>query len=317
MFTVSLVAGTAKADSSDVQQALEQLNSISESDIRESAIAFFNTSTTPGLEGATLSIDTADRDSAQWRSSLGFEAEFTIKNHVMNGYWGLALVGGSMEDTVYLETVDGDPVVLDVRRDLIGARANIGLSLPVDKHLKIRPLFTIAISDYHAETDIYGLTVPTPFGETITDPSFVSNATMLSSIGTIEAAYIRWIRQGKFELSGRYNFIHNQAISEDNPILDTDTWNRTSMLKGMYSNNTSLMTKGRPWRWLVYASHTNFITINKSALGYTGLLEVGTGLEWHLNIKPLDWFGWQSVGIKLGVITSRDVEGINFGLTAR
>ena len=88
-------------------------------------------------------------------------------------------------------------------------------------------------------------------------------------------------------------------------------------LKGMYSNNTSLMTKGRPWRWLVYASHTNFITINKSALGYTGLLEVGTGLEWHLNIKPLDWFGWQSVGIKLGVITSRDVEGINFGLTAR
>ena len=75
MFTLSLVAGTAQADPSDAQQALQQLNSISESDIRESAIAFFNTSTTPGLEGATLSIDTADRDSTQWRSSLGFEAE--------------------------------------------------------------------------------------------------------------------------------------------------------------------------------------------------------------------------------------------------
>jgi len=317
IFILSLVTGTVQADPSDVQQALEQISSISESDIRESAIAFFNTSTTPGLEGATLSIDTADRDSAQWRSSLGFEAEFTIKNYIMNGYWGFALVGGSMEDTIYLETVNGDPVVLDVRRDLIGARANIGLSLPVDKHLKIRPLFTIAISDYHAETDVDGLTINTPSGDTITNPSYISNATMLSSIGTIEAAYIRWIRQGKLELSGRYNFIHNQSISEDNPILDTDTWNRTSMLKGMYSNNTPLMTKGRPWRWLVYASHTNFITINKSALGYTGLFEVGTGLEWHLNIKPLDWFGWQSVGIKLGVITSRDVEGINFGLTAR
>ena len=239
MLALSLLAGAAQADLSAAQQALEQLNSISESDIRESAIAFFNTSTTPGLEGATLSIDTADRDSAQWRSSLGFEAEFTIKNHVMNGYWGLALVGGSMEDTIYLETVNGDPVVLDVRRDLIGARANIGLSLPVDKHLKIRPLFTIAISDYHSETDVDGLTITTPSGDTITNPYFVSNATMLSSIGTLEAAYIRWIRQGKFELSGRYNLIHNQAISEDNPILDTDTWNRTSMLKGIYSNNTS------------------------------------------------------------------------------
>ena len=312
-----LMTGTVQADPSNVELALQQLNSISESDIRESAIAFFNTSTTPGLEGATLSIDTADRDSTQWRSSLGFEAEFTIKDYIMNGYWGLALVGGSMEDQIFLETVNGDPVQLDVRRDLIGARANLGLTLPVDQHLKIRPLLTLAISRLHTDTAALGLTITDPAGNTRTSPSFSSDTNMFSSVATLEAAYIRWYGQGKLEMSGRYNFIHNQSISESNPILDADTWNRTSMLKGMYSNQTSLMTKGRPWRWLVYASHTNFITINKSALGYTGLLEIGTGLEWHLNIKPLDWFGWQSVGIKLGVITSRDVEGINFGLTAR
>ena len=138
MFALSLVAGPTLADASDVKQALDQISAISESDIREAAIAFFNTSTTPGLEGATLKIDTADRDSTQWRSSLGFEAEFTIKKHIMNGYWGLALVGGSLQDTVYLETNAGDPVKLDMRRDLIGARATLGLSLPINQHLKIR-----------------------------------------------------------------------------------------------------------------------------------------------------------------------------------
>ena len=314
MLLLSLVTSTVRADSS---QLLEQFDSISESDVRESAIAFFNTSTTPGLEGATLSIDTAERDSTQWRSSLGFEAEFTIRDWIMNGYWGLALVGGSMEDSVFLETKTGDPVQLEVNRSLIAARGNLGLTLPIDQHLKLRPLLTFAISELHTETTANGLSITTPSGDTITSPTFSSDATMFSSIATLEADYVRWFGQGKMELSGRYNFIHNQAISEDNPILDADTWNRTSLIKGAYSNETSLMSQGRPWRWMVYASHTNFITINKSSLGYTGLFELGTGLEWHLNIKPLDWFGWQSVGLKLGVITSRDVEGINFGLSAQ
>ena len=59
------------------------------------------------------------------------------------------------------------------------------------------------------------------------------------------------------------------------------------------------------------------ITQNKVSLGYTGLFEVGTGLEWNINIKPLDWFGWESVGFSVGVITSRHVEGYNIGLTAK
>ncbi len=90
----------------------------SESDIREAAVAFVNTTTSPGLSGATLTVDSADRQSEQWRSSLGFAAEFTIKNHIFNGYWGLALVGGQLDDKLDIIADDGTPVDLDLTRDV-------------------------------------------------------------------------------------------------------------------------------------------------------------------------------------------------------
>ena len=302
---------------SDSKAALDGLSAISESDIREAAIAFFNSSTTPGVEGATISVDTDDRQSTQWRSSLGFNAEFTIKEHILNGFWGLALVGGELDDTILVTADNGDPVQVDVTRQLIGARASIGLSLPFSRYFKLRPYYSLAISELRTNTIVDGLTTVIPPANPDSPLEFNSTAVMLSNVGSIEAAFHRWYGVHKLELAGQFNMIHNQAVSEDNPILDTDSWNQTSQLKGMVSGPTNLVSSGRPWRWLAYASHMNFLTHNKASLGYTGLFEIGTGLEWHLNIKPLDWFGWQSVGIKLGVITSRDVEGINFGLTAR
>ena len=69
------------------------LSAISDSDIRNSAFAFVNTTSSPGLEGATLKVDNGERDSDQWRSSLGFTAEITLKNYIFNAYWGLGLEG--------------------------------------------------------------------------------------------------------------------------------------------------------------------------------------------------------------------------------
>ncbi len=53
---------------------LSGLSAISNSDIRNAAIAFVNTTSSPGLEGATLKVDEPQRNSDQWRSSLGFNA---------------------------------------------------------------------------------------------------------------------------------------------------------------------------------------------------------------------------------------------------
>ena len=293
------------------------LSVISDSDIRNSAIAFVNTSTSPGLEGATIEVDTDERDSKQWRSSLGFSAEFTIKKHIFNGYWGFAIVGGSLEDNLVVISDTGEEVVLDVKRDVIGLRASAGLSFPINKHFKVRPFLSFGVSDLHTKTIIDGLSIVNPGGDTTTLSSLDTSAYMASTTGTIDAAYSRWFNDNRLELMAEYNLIYTDSISGDNSVLNTTVWSQTALIKTRYSGATNLVSGGRPWRWQVYANHDNFLSFDKASLGYTGLFEIGTGLEWQLNIKPLNWFGWQSVGLSLGVITSRNVEGYNFGLTAR
>jgi len=305
-----------RATSVQAADAVPNLSAISDSDIRNSAIAFVNTSTSPGLEGATIEVDNDDRSSKQWRSSLGFSAEFTIKKHIFNGYWGLAIVGGSLEDKLYIVADTGEDVILDVTRDVIGLRGSIGLSFPINQYFKLRPYLSLGISDLQTKTIIDGLPVPSPAGTT-TLTIFDTSADMASTTGTLDAVYSRWFSDNRLELAAQYNLTYTDSISGDNPVLNTTAWNQTALVKARYSGATGLVTDGRPWRWQVYANHTNFLSFDKASLGYTGLFEVGTGMEWQLNIKPLNWFGWQTLGISFGVITSRNVEGYNFGLTAR
>jgi hypothetical protein len=296
------------------ENPLSGLSAISESDIRNSAIAFVNTTSSPGLEGATLNVDNGERNSAQWRSSLGFTAEVTLKDYIFNAYWGLGLVGGSLSDMIQLTADNGQPVKLDLTRDIISLRGSLGLVFPINQHFKLRPVLTLAISDVQTKTIVDGLLDSSNNPTTL---AFDNSAQIGSTTGSIDALYWYWRDDYKLELSAHYNLIYTDSFSEDNPILNTHAWNSTAQLKSRISGPTSLTMKARPWRWLAYVNHTNFLTQEKTALGYTGLFEIGTGLEWQLNVKPLDWFGWQYIGFSVGVITSRNVDGFNVGLTAR
>ncbi len=293
---------------------LSGLSAISESDIRSSAIAFVNTTSSPGLEGATLNVDNGERNSDQWRSSLGFNAEITLKDYIFNAYWGLGLVAGSLNDRIQLTGDNGQTVQLDLTRDIISLRGSLGLVFPINQHFKLRPVLTLAVSDLQTKTIVDGLLDNNNNPATLT---FDNSAQIGSTTGSIDALYWYWHDDYKLELSAHYNLIYTDSFSEDNPILNTYAWNSTAQLKSRISGPTSLTTSARPWRWLAYANHTNFLTQEKTALGYTGLFEIGTGLEWQLNVKPLDWFGWQYIGFSVGVITSRNVDGFNVGLTAR
>ena len=306
-----LVNGIAAAQNNP---PLSGLSAISESDIRNSAIAFVNTTSSPGLEGATLKVDNAERNSDQWRSSLGFNAEITLKDYIFNAYWGLGLVGGSLRDRIQLTADNGLPVGLDITRDIISLRGSLGLVLPINQHFKLRPVLTLAISDMQTKTILNGLL---DNNDNPTTHTFDNSAQIGSTTGSIDALYGYWRENYKLDFSAHYNLIYTDSFSEDNPILDHHAWNSTAQLKSRISGPTSLSMKARPWRWLMYANYTNFITQEKTALGYTDLFEIGTGLEWQLNVKPLDWFGWQYIGLSVGVITSRNVDGFNLGLTAR
>ena len=184
----------------------------------------------------------------------------------------------------------------------------------MNQHFKLRPVLTLSVSDMQTHSVIDGIL---DSNNNPTTETFANSAQIASATGSIDALYWHWYDNYKLELSAHYNLIYSDSFSEDNPILDTHAWNSTAQLKSSFSGPTALTTSARPWRWLVYANHTNFISQDKKALGYTSLFEIGTGLEWQLNVKPLDWFGWQYIGLSAGVITSTNVDGFNVGLTAR
>ncbi|MBE9564280.1 MAG: hypothetical protein IMF17_03465 [Proteobacteria bacterium] len=306
-----LMSGKTSAQNS---VPLSGLSAISESDIRNSAIAFVNTTSSPGLEGATINVDNGSRESDQWRSSLGFTAEITLKDHIFNAYWGLGLVGGSLKDKIQITADDGRPVELDITRDILSVRGSFGLVFPINQNFKLRPVLTFAVSDMESESVVDSLF---DNNDNLTVQTFQNSAQIASTTGSIDALYWNWFDEYKLELSAHFNVIYNDSFSDDNPILDTHAWNQTAQLKSRVSGPTNLTTSARPWRWLVYANHTNFVTHDKTSLGYTGLFDIGAGLEWQLNVKPLDWFGWQYIAISAGIITSRNVDGFNVGITAR
>jgi len=296
------------------ENPLAGLSAVSNSDIQDSAIDFVNTTSSPGLGGATLHVNNAQRDSDQWRSNLGFNAEITLKNHIFNAYWGLGLVGGSLKDSIRLTADNGQPVVLNLERNITSLRGSLGLSFPINQHLKLLPVLTLAISNVQTKTAIDGLF---NINNNPTTATFNNGAQVASTTGSIDALYWYWYDNYKLEVSAHYNLIYNNVFSKDNPVLNINAWSQTAQIKSRISGPTSLITSARPWRWLIYVNHTNFINQSTTSLGYTGLYEIGTGLEWQVNVKPLDWFGWQYVGFSAGIITSKNVEGFNIGLTAR
>ncbi|MCK5395799.1 MAG: hypothetical protein KAJ32_07390 [Gammaproteobacteria bacterium] len=222
---------------------LSGLSALSESDIRNSAIAFVNTTSSPGLEGATLDVDDDIRDSDQQRSSLGFNAEITMKDHIFNGYWGLGLVNGTLKDRLQFTSDTGQPVTIDLRRDITSLRGSAGLSFPINQHFKLLPVLTLAISDVRTRSTFDGLL------DSNNDPvtlSFDNSVQMVSTTGSINALYWHWYDNYKLELSAHYNQIYTDAVSEDNPILDTHVWHQTSQLKSRISGPTSLTMGSRP-----------------------------------------------------------------------
>ena len=293
------------------------LSALSDTVVRESAIAFVNTTISPGLEGATLTVDDGSRQSEQWRSSLGFSAEFTLKKPIYNGYWGMALIGGSLSDKVDVLGDAGQPVHLDFTRDVLALRGSLGLSFPMTQHFKLRPYLSLSVSDLQTQGTFDGLVTATPAGSASSSGSFTTKAQMLSTSGTLDALYSRWYGTNRLELSAHYTLIHTDAFSEDNPVLETEAWNDVLQLKSRFSGPTNLSTSGRTWRWLLYANYANFLSQESISLGYTNLFEFGAGMEWQMNIKPLDWFGWQMIGLKAGIITSENVDGYFLGITAR
>lgn len=278
---------------------------------QESMIAFVNLSTAPGLDGATFTVDEPARDSDLIRSSLGYAADFTLKDYVMDGYWGLALAYGTLEDRVNVIDGTGRTHRLDVDRDILSLRGSLGASLPIDQHFTLRPYLSVAASHLETDTLVQGIGGIIPLPEI----KLNSEVDALTTSGTLVALYDRWYDDNRLEFSGQYTASYTDTFNGSNDSLETWGWTETALFRFRWSGATHWRSAGRSWRWNAFANHTRFLDLNKTALGFTYYSEFGLGMDYEWNVRPLDWFGLRYIGIKAGVIYGNDVEGFSVGLS--
>lgn len=302
------------AVAAQTKNILDDINGLDPEDISQAAIDFVNLSASPGLSGAVFEVDWPNRDVKLLRSNLGFGAEFTIRDHLFDGYWGLALVQGTLEDKLEFNNTLDEPIIFLVDRDILSLQGSFGLSFPINKSLRYRPYLSLSAAKFDTHSTVIGRV-----DEDQTPGIFFAQSETEAMTTTLvqEVLYDYRMDSARIELSGTYMLAYTDTFDASNAVLDTFGWSHTGIFKARWSAPTKLTTQGRHWWWNTYYNHVNFIGQEKLSLGFKYYNEVGVGLDYEMNIKPLDWFGLRYIGIKLGGIFGDDVVGGSAGLTFR
>lgn len=107
------------------------LEALDEQVIKRSFIAFIGATSTPGLDGAHLSVKAPARESEISRAALGFNAEFILPDRIENGYWGAGFLSGVQREKLQLTDPANEAVTLNITREMQGLRLSYGWSLPL------------------------------------------------------------------------------------------------------------------------------------------------------------------------------------------
>jgi hypothetical protein len=132
----------------------------------------------------------------------------------------------------------------------------------------------------------------------------------------LQVDYTAWYqRRYRTRLIGQFNVSYDDTDSDDYAYLETWGWSQSLILKSEMSAALPWESLGQPWFWKIYLNYNDFLDQSKMAIGFKRYFEVGAGLDWQWNIKPLDWFGVRTVGLRAGYVFDKDLEGYNIGLT--
>lgn len=288
----------------------DDLQVITAENIRESMIAFVNVTTGPGLGGATLRVDQRNRESDLLRGGLEVAGDYTLRDTVADFYWGGALAYGALDDELEALGVGGRRLRLNVERSIISLRGSAGFNLPVSQHLTVRPYLSVAGSRLETNTRIQGpdeINLPEIYRDSSVDA--------LTTTASLVAEYDRWQGTRRVEIKGHYNLAYTDTFNASDAGLETWGWNNTLLLRFRYSDALPQSTRGKPWRWNAYAIHTEFFDLDERALGFNAYHELGVGIDYEINIRPLNWFGMRFVGFKVGYLFGDGVDGFSVGIT--
>ena len=286
-------------------------------DLRQAEIALVNITTGPGLQSVIQETDSTGRSSLYDRSSLGGSSDLTFKNRIYDIFGGAALIRGRLNDKYDIQLAPSSRYNIAVDRDVLALRASAGLTLPYNRSLKLRPYFSFIVSDLNTESSIYQL--PESVQRALSDKQHYFNfsSSAWSVVSTLELDYYHWFGRNRFEVLGVVNYSHTDTLSTDFPELDTAAWGATAMVKTKLSRDLNWEMYQKPFVSHFFYNYTDYMDQPKAALGFTRLHEVGVGLDWEWQIKPLDWVGFTALGLKGAYVFGDGVKGYSFGVMVR
>lgn len=286
-------------------------------DLRQAEIALVNITTGPGLQSVIQETDSSGRSSLYDRSSLGGSSDLTFKNRIYDIFGGAALIRGRLSDNYDIQLDPSSRYDIAVNRDVLALRASAGLTLPYNRFLKLRPYLSFIVSDLNTESSIYQL--PESVQRALSDRQHYFNfsSSAWSVVSTLELDYYRWFGRNRLEVLGVINYSHTDTLSTDSPELDSAAWGATAMVKTKFSRDLKWKMYQKPFVAHLFYNYTDYMDQPKVALGFTQLQEVGVGLDWEWQIKPLDWVGFTALGLKGAYVFGDGVKGYSFGVMIR
>lgn len=287
-------------------------------EISQGMVAFANFASVPGLNSSNLEVRPADEPRFDLsRANLGFQTDVTLPRITTNGFFGAMLSRSSVDQNFELANELGDAVRFETDRAVLSGRVSAGLSFPINRELRVRTYLSAIVSKVESDTAIAGEFDPDPL-----DPGLLlilsdTEVNFTTAAATMQVLYDRWFGQHHLEIDGTYTSAFSDSFNESDDRLKSSGWSETVVFLARLSAPTGWTVNERPWRWNLYASHTNLLDQPRRALGFKYYHEIGAGLDYEWNLKPLNVFGLRYVGLRGGVIFGDDLDGWTLGIAFR
>jgi len=290
--------------------------SVDDTRIGQQLISIINFTALPGISGARFDIDRSfpDPDYRLEKLDMSGSKDLTLADHPFD----LHIEGGigylSTDENAFGFTGTGDQTVaVRTDREVYSGHFGLGLSIPMGKHWRLRPVLRAAISRFNNDTG---------FGEVIGDGEDIGRLLFLdwtvhaaTLAGALKIGYDRSFEFGRVEATANYTYAYTDIFDAPSSLLEFSGRNELFNLRARLTRPTGRRAFGYPLLWNVFAGATALGGNGKSALGFSHYFELGAGLD--LDVAKADLPLVKVLRLQGSLIKGDNVTGWQLGLGFR
>lgn len=283
-------------------------------------LALVSFTTTPGVTNANYKINWPPEQPAYElsKSSLELSGNIDLPGRDIKPFFALAFSNIDLNGNIVTTNTDGDPIGINVERELKSVRLSGGLAFQVSPGLSLTPYVSYISSKLKSKATVTGnadlgninLEI---FKAFLLD--FESKSDTFS--GSLEARYDKWFGEGRMELIGLYTYSYTNTYDETFAFLDSSGSTNVINVNARWTAPTGFRPFGVPLRWKVFGGYTDFLDLEKNNLGFTSFFEYGGGFDLEVDYKALGIFSLRTIGIDVSGIAGDDITGWSIGIVFR